>query len=168
MKKFLVIFLMLFFPVSTIAWSPLPIWSGWDGSTYWSTDMPIDAPSIPTNDQIISSWDNKIRLSDELRILFMQRKVIEMGCLYKNGILKESWGIYGKEERSFKIIEDIAMVIWNKFHEDLICVSYYPQFDAFSVILHPDKSQDVERHSAIAEYLESMRVDKYREFCGDR
>ena len=161
--------LLIVLTIGTIkanAWSPLPVWSGWDGSTYWKSDMPIDSPGIPTNDQIISSWDNDVRLSDELRILFMKKKIIQAGALYKKGVRERSWGFYGEESKSFKIINDIAKAVWDKFQENFFCVSYFPQFKAFNIILHPDKSKDVKLHADIAKHLESMRIEKCKEFFG--
>jgi len=161
------ILIALLLPSQSYSWSKLPVWSGWDGSTYWDTDMPVGAPGIPTNDQIITSWDNKIRLSDKLRNLFMQKKIVKTGVLYRDGKLKESWGIWDRNSRPYKILNDIAITIWSKFKEGLICVSYYPQFRVFSVILHPDKAKDIKLHSEIAKHLESVRIEKHKEYFGE-
>jgi len=158
------------------AWSPLPVWSGWDGSTYWDTTMPIDSQGKPTNDQFITTWDNEVRLGDEVRLMYMRNQIIEIGAVWKNGKLSEDNQLYFSHggvrrsemgERTLKIIKDLFQVVWDKFKEDMICVFYYPQFKAFSVRLHPDKWKDKELNSKVAKYLESMRVAKYKEFFGE-
>lgn len=173
---FIAISITLLLPNNGYSWSPLPVWSGWDGSTYWTTEMPIDAPNKPTEDQFITTWDNETRLSDELRTMFMFGKIIEIGAVWKNGKLSEDnppyyapSGVRYSEmgKKTFKIIEDIAQVVWAEFKEEIICVFYYPQFKAFSVRLHPDKWKDKDLNAKIAKHLESMRVIKYKEFFGE-
>jgi hypothetical protein len=168
MKLIVGIIIILFTsPMIVFAWSPLPVWSGWDGSTTWNTDMPPDAPGIPTGDQIISTWDNEVRLSDELRLLFMYNQVLEIGGVWKDGKLGKECpyvnppSLRGSEieKKTNRIITDIAMLIWLKFNEPLICVFYYPHFEAFSIYLEDMK--DVKRHVEIARYLESKRAANY-------
>ena len=171
MKKLLII--LLLFPSLSYAWSPLPVRSGWNGSVYWSTDMPIDSPGKPTGDQFVTTWDNEFHLSDELRFLFRFNKVLEIGGIWKTGELSKDWGIYcnlyADEELKktvTNIITEIAEKVYNKFKAELITVFYYPQFRTFSVRLYPDKVKDVELHKDIAKYLEGFREEKYKEYWG--
>jgi len=174
MKQLLIaitLLLVLFVAPSAYAWSPLPVRSGWDGSTVWTTDMDVHDPGVPTGDQIISTWDNEFLFSEELRYLFMVGRVSSFSGLWIDGKLNKTGILVSKvycppeiRKKTKRIIIDIAGKIYNRFKESLFNVSYYPQFQTFSIILHPDKSTDVKRHAEIAAYLETFRAVKYKEY----
>jgi hypothetical protein len=159
--------------MNSYGWVHSPIRATLDGSTYWDTSMPVDSPGVSTGDHMISNWDLDLFNSDELAYAFSRNQIIEMGAVWRDGKIGKNIGVFSnppefkfseKGKQVLELISDVAKEIYNFSHEDIFSVFYYPQFDVISIMLHPDKYTDVELNTKIANYLESIRETKLKEW----
>lgn len=150
----------------------------YDGSTTWNTDLPIDHPGIPTGDYMIHNWKGRGDPEQDqiVNFIFMTGRGIAVNAIYSNGKLSE-YGynfvymrLNGSVSKSdfdrikeshprhpfipwVDKIEKIADILWRDLKIPFFSVSYYPQWNAITIYLHPDSMKDYDTNYRIAYYL---------------
>ncbi len=122
----IVLFVVLFALTRfAFAWTEKTFVAEWDGSTVWSSDMPIDSPGVPTGDHKISTWDNDLLMSEQVQMCFAYGRCIQVGLIMKEGKVKyftimPQFARIRNIDGIKEILTDIADKIYKEF---FVCAS---------------------------------------------
>ena len=168
--KTVVLFLCLLIANVAYGWTEKEFEARPDGSTYWSSEMELDAPWLPTGDHYITTWDQDLIESERVQKLFGMGLGCEVGVVYENGkrterfpepLVTDRVGCFRDRSYYNKVVMNITSMgveLSKKFPDVAFAISYFPQFDTYTIYLcGQENMKNVELNKEVSTWINNNK-----------